>query len=211
MSSGKTQIISVAMPLYVLGKNPASRILLICLSDEAAKERVTSIKSYIESDPDYHAVFPHIKPGAKQEWTKHKLFIERDTYAKDASINSNGITSSSIIGARCDLLLVDDIFDQRTAVSQPATREQYLTTYRQVCLSRVEPNGSVIAICTRWHELDLAGHIMADPGMMRRYAVLVQRVADDFSGLECEVHVPDKYKFLYQKECGEFFTSKAGY
>lgn len=194
-----TQIISVALPLYLLGRNPNTRVKLVCLSDDSAKERVSSIRGYIENDADYNKVFPHVKPGDKTEWTRHKLIVERQTHAKDATIDAKGIVASAI-GGRADVLIVDDIFDQRTAVSQPSTREQYLSTYTQVWLSRVEPNGRVVCICTRWHEQDLAGYIMADPIMINSYGILIQRVSDDFSGINCEVHIPDKLVEYYKKE-----------
>lgn len=204
--SHNTQIISVGLPLYLLGRNPNTRIKLVCLSDDSAKERVSSIRGYIEEDEDYSKVFPGIKPGDKKEWTRHKLVVDRQTYAKDTSVDAKGIVASAI-GGRADVLIVDDIFDQRTAVSQPATREQYLSTYTQVWLSRVEPNGRVVCICTRWHEQDLAGYVMANPRMMDSYGILIQRVADDFSGINCEVHIPDKLTDYYRKENPLVYTT----
>lgn len=195
--SHNTQIIAVALPLYFLGKDPACRIKMVCLSDKAAKERLGAIRAYISSDEDYQGVFPHIKPDKNQEWTRHTIYVERNTIAKDASIDTYGVISSGI-GGRCDLLIVDDIFDQRTAVSQPATREQIIATFNQVWLSRVEPSGQVVIICTRWHELDLAGDILADEGKLKRYGVLIQRVSDDMSHINCEVLVPDSVASEYQ-------------
>lgn len=195
--SHNTQIIAVALPLYFLGKDPACRIKMVCLSDKAAKERLGAIRAYISSDEDYQSVFPHIKPDKNQEWTRHTIYVERDTIAKDASIDTYGVISSGI-GGRCDLLIVDDIFDQRTAVSQPATRDQIIATFNQVWLSRVEPSGQVVIICTRWHELDLAGDILADEGKLKRYGVLIQRVSDDMTHINCEVLVPDAVAAEYQ-------------
>lgn len=195
--SHNTQIIAVALPLYFLGKNPSCRIKMVCLSDKAAKERLGAIRAYIAGDEDYKSVFPHVKPDKNQEWTRHTIYVERDTIAKDASIDTYGVISSGI-GGRCDLLIVDDIFDQRTAVSQPATREQIIATFNQVWLSRVEPAGQVVIICTRWHELDLAGDILADEGKLKRYGVLIQRVSDDMTHINCEVLVPDSIAHEYQ-------------
>lgn len=195
--SHNTQIIAVALPLYFLGKDPACRIKMVCLSDKAAKERLGAIRAYISTDADYQGVFPHIKPDKNQEWTRHTIYVERNTIAKDASIDTYGVVSSGI-GGRCDLLIVDDIFDQRTAVSQPATREQIIATFNQVWLSRVEPSGQVVIICTRWHELDLAGDILSDEGKLKRYGVLIQRVSDDMTHINCEVIIPDSVAAEYQ-------------
>jgi len=206
--SHNTQITAVALPLFLLGNDPTLRIKLVCLSDDAAKERLSAIKAYIETDEDFKTLFPGIIPGNKEEWSKHKLFVERKTIAKDASVDAKGIMSSAI-GGRADILLVDDIFDQRTAVSQPSTREQHLATYAQVWLSRVEPNvegnenkRQVIAICTRWHEDDLLGFVTSDPIMLNQYGVLIQKVADDFSGLDCDVIIPDQHVEEYKEYFG---------
>lgn len=201
-NSGKTQIISVGIPLYYLGRDPKIRIKMVCLSDDAAKERLASVKQYIETDADYKKVFPHVKPG-NGEWSSHKIFIDRGGPAKDASLTAKGVIASAI-GGRCDLLLVDDIFDENTAVAQPAKREQIIKTYKSVWLSRIEPGCIAIVIMTRWHEADLAGIIMSDKTMMQRYGILIQRVAEDFSGIEMEAHIPDKLKDKYNKFCEGF-------
>jgi len=200
MVSHNTQIVSVALPLYFLGKNTSSRIKLVCLSDDAAKDRLSSIRTYIESDEDYQAVFPRVVQDKSSEWTRHRLFVDRQTRAaKDASLDAKGVLAAAI-GGRCDYLLVDDIFDYRTAIAQPALRKQIIDTYNQVWLTRLEPKKSAIIICTRWHERDLAGEILNNPLTLERYGILIQRVADDFNNIECEVVIPDALQEKYKRQ-----------
>jgi hypothetical protein len=198
--SHNTQIISVALPLYLMGRNTSNRIKLVCLSDDAAKERLAAVRTYIEEDEDYHRLFPHVKPDPRQEWTRHRLFIERKTKAaKDASFDAKGVLSAGI-GGRCNYLLVDDIFDYRTAIAQPATRRQIVETYNQVWLTRLDPGSTAIIICTRWHERDLAGEIINNPVARTRYGLFIQRVAEDFSNIECEALIPAALEDKYQKD-----------
>ena len=199
-----TQIISIALPLFLIGKNPGIRMALVNISDDNAIQRLGAIASYVLEDEDYHKVFPHVKQKKGAEWTKHKITVERNTKSKDPTIAASGVLSGGI-GARLDKLLVDDIFDYRTGVSQPATRKQICDTYKLVWLSRLEPTETATIICTRWHERDLAGEILNDPLVRDRYGILIQAVKEDFSGLECKVIVPDHLKDSY-KELTEGFV-----
>lgn len=202
MSSGKTQIITIALPLYLLGKNTNSRIKIICLSDKIAMDRLGSIKKYIKEDEDYQKVFPEVRQDQNLGWTQHRVYVERNTIAKDPSLDAVGVISAGI-GARCDIMIVDDIFDDRTAIAQPAVREQIKRTYKMVWLSRLEPKGKLVNICTRWHEQDLAGDILNDHDQRQRYGILIQRVSDDCSRISTEVVIPDhlieKYLFFMPK------------
>ena len=203
MSSGKTQVVSVALPLYFVGRDVTTRIKMVCLSDDSAKERLGAIRNYIENDEEYRKVFPGVLPDANAEWTRHRLFLKRPTKAKDASIDAKGVTSSGI-GGRCDRLLVDDIFDYKTAIAQPASREQINATYNVVWLTRLEPKGNAVIICTRWHERDLAGEILANTDLQQRYGILIQRVSDDLSNIDVEVLIPDKLKNKYVNSISGF-------
>ncbi len=199
-----TQIVGVALPLYLLGKDPTSRIKVVCLSDEAAKDRLTAIQSYIAEDEDYQRVFPHIKKDKTKEWSKHNITSERpNRSAKDPSVSAKGVLANGI-GGRCDILLVDDIFDQRTAVAQPATRDQINATYRLVWLSRIDNPGFAVVICTRWHERDLAGEILNDPAMRNQYGILIQSINADFTGIDIKVVIPDHLRDKYIEAVGGF-------
>lgn len=194
-----TQIVSVALPLYLIGRDNNIRIKMVCLSDDSAKERLGSIRSYLMEDQDFKDVFPGIKKDTLSEWSKHNLTIERSNKgAKDQTLSAKGVTASGI-GGRADMLLVDDIFDFRTAIAQPATREQICTTYNIVWLTRLDPRkGMAVVICTRWHEQDLAGVILSDEKMRDQYGILIQAIASDFTGIEIKSIVPDRLVEKYR-------------
>jgi len=203
MGSGKTQLFGIALPVYLIGSNPNIRLKLIGLSDDSAKERLASIRTYISHDEDVQAVFPGLKPDEGREWTKHRLFVERTTNAKDASIDAKGVTSTGI-GGRCDYLLADDLGDYNSVIAQPAKRDAINNTFKIVWLTRIEPTGSAIMIATRWHERDLAGEIINDPEVRQRWGVLIQRVSEDFENIEQEVIIADKYAEEYAEAMDGF-------
>lgn len=210
MVTHNTQIVSVALPLYLLGRDPTTRIKMVCLADDAGKERMSAVKAYLQDDADYARVFPHIKKEKGSEWSKRNLTIERPTTAKDPSLSVKGVTSGGI-GGRCDILLVDDIFDYKTAIAQPATREQICATFKLVWMSRIDEGGMAVVICTRWHERDLAGEILADPLMRDQYGILVQAISPDFSGVDIKVILPNHLEEKYMESVPGFTGTMGSY
>ena len=183
---GKTAIFSVALPLWLMGVDPSLRIKLYSANDETAKERVSLVRQYIDGSNEYHRVFPHVKPSETEQWTSHKLYIARDTMAKDATLQALGALSSGI-GGRCDIMILDDLNDAKNCLHQPRLREQINRHYRAVYMSRLDRrHGLVAMIATRWHDKDLVGTILADNEARSSYGFLIQRIDQDMTAIQCE-------------------------
>jgi hypothetical protein len=45
--------------------------------------------------------------------------------------------------------------------SQKTQRKNLIEWYKSVAYTRLQPGGKIIIIQTRWHQDDLAGHILA--------------------------------------------------
>lgn len=67
---------------------------------------------------------------------------------------------SAITGQGADLLIIDDPIRNRQDANSPAYREKLWNEWKATLSTRLQPNGSVILILTRWHESDLAGMIL---------------------------------------------------
>ena len=185
----KTEGVVIARTLKFLGESQENRIFIVCNSDENAKARVASVAKYIEYDEDYKRVYPEVKTGDKQEWTKHKLIIDRKSKIKDGSVEAWGITSSGT-GSGCDIMIVDDPVDLRNAILLPALRLQVKEAFYNVWLTRLTPEGFLIYIATTWHEDDLTTELQKNP----RFCFLKIAVAEDFSCMECESPLKGKFK-----------------
>jgi len=186
---GKTENVVIARTLKYLGENQENRIFIVCNSDDNAKARVTSVSKYIERDEDYHQVYPQVKAAEKEEWTKHKLIIERQSKIKDGSVEAWGVTSSGA-GAGCDIMIVDDPVDLRNAIINPALRKTVKDNFYNIWLTRLTSKGFLIYIATIWHEDDLTNELLKNP----RFKFLKIAVAKDFSCLECESPFKGKFK-----------------
>ena len=118
---GKTIQIAVARVLWELGRDPNLRIKLVCQSDEKAKERLASIKEHLERNPKVSEVFPNLRPAEKGSWTKHKIYVKRDAFHVDASVEAKGVLSSAS-GGRADIVIGDDACDRRNSLAFPKLR-----------------------------------------------------------------------------------------
>lgn len=187
--SGKTALISIGIPLFALGRNPSLRIVLVSANDNLARERLVLVRQYIDLSDEYHELFPQVKADENMGWTKGQLYLQRSTFSKDPSLSACGATSSAI-GKRLDMLILDDINDAKNTLHQPKMREVIWRNYTGVYLSRLEPGGKVVVVATKWHEEDLVGMIMNNPEMRTKYAFLIQRVTENYDAIECETLVP---------------------
>ena len=185
---GKTEQVTIGRALKFLGENKNYRIQIICNTDDNAKARVSVIGKYIETDKDYHTVYPEIKPDYNAEWTKHKITVERESRSKDGSIEAWGITTSGT-GSRADIQLYDDPVDLRNAIQNPAMRPQIKEMMKNVWLSRLVPDGFACYIATVWHNDDLTSDLRANP----EWNFLVMKVSEDLSCIECESCFKGKY------------------
>jgi len=189
--SGKTAQCSIGIPLFAFGQDPSLRIMLVSANDRIASERLVLIRQYIDHSDEYHDIFPHVRADEGMGWTKTNLYLKRLTYSKDASLSTCGATSSGI-GKRSDVLIMDDVNDAKNTLHQPKMREVIWRNFTGVFLSRLEPGGRVLLIATRWHEMDLIGKILEDDSMRSQYAFLIQRISEDFRSIDCETIIPSK-------------------
>ena len=68
----------------------------------------------------------------------------------------------SIVGMPADLLIIDDYLkDAKSAYSQ-TVRDAQWDWFISTSSTRLEPNGKIVLLCTRWHSDDLIGRILAN-------------------------------------------------
>jgi hypothetical protein len=152
--SAKSSQLSVARALWELGRNPELRVKLICATDDLASKLLTEIARNITQNRRLRGVFPHLRPDPQGPWTRTQLRVIRTGLSKDPSIEAHGILSAGV-GGRADLLVFDDVCDQRTAVLQPAMREQIKRVFYETWLPLLGPEGRAVYVATVWHLADL--------------------------------------------------------
>lgn len=170
---GKTTQLSIARTLFSLGRDPTLRIAIVSNTAGQASKLLTTIKRYIESSAELHAVFPELRPAGDQ-WTNRAITVRRPHVAKDPSIQTLGI-HGNILGSRIDLLIFDDLLDVENTATQQG-RDGCFAWLQASCLSRLTEKGRVLVVGTAFHPQDALHRLAALPGFRAyRYPVLDER------------------------------------
>lgn len=147
---GKTQQVSIGRTLYELGRNANQRIVVISNTHEQAAKIVRTAAKYIESSAELAMVFPHLKKG--DPWTSHHLFVQRPVMSKDPSLQACGI-HGNIVGARIDLLILDDVLDYENCRT-PAAREDLWKWIHATLIGRLTKDARIWIVGNAYHPDD---------------------------------------------------------
>ena len=156
VESGKTQQISVGRILWELGRDPTLRIAMVSNPGTQASKMLRSIAQYITDSDDVKEVFPHLRPGGM--WTNEAITVERDSMAKDASVQALGM-HGNILGARLDFLIMDDILDYENTRTD-YQRTEALRWIESTLFGRLTKRARIVFIGNAWHRED-AMHILS--------------------------------------------------
>ena len=140
--------------IWELGNNPELRIKVVSASADLAGNIVAEIQRHIEHNPWVRLVFPHLKPDPKGPWSRGELLVQRRSLAKDPSVVAAGLFSTGV-GGRADLIVFDDVCDQRNTVEQAAMRGHVKRMFYETWLNLLGPDGRAVYIATVWHVDDL--------------------------------------------------------
>jgi hypothetical protein len=206
MTFCKTVTIALALPLWLLGRNPNLRIMLVSATDKAASERLEEVGRYIKFSPEYKEVFPHVQADEDRSWNQHVLNIKRysldgiDGFVSsvDSSLSAYGYTANAGNGARADVIIPDDIASESNS-SSVAKRDELDRLFSTQWLSRasgeqvVAIDGEILcmdsilcAIGTRYHAQDIyATRFIASPDA---YCTMVQAVSEDRTHLDYSIY-----------------------
>ncbi|NIQ98606.1 MAG: hypothetical protein GTN78_00165, partial [Gemmatimonadales bacterium] len=134
--------------------NPELRVKVVSATAELAGNIVAEIQRHIDHNGRVRLVFPHLRPDQKGPWSRGELLVQRKSLAKDPSVVAAGILGSGV-GGRADLIVFDDVCDQRNAILQPAMRDQIKLTFHETWENLLGPEGRAVYIATVWHVDDL--------------------------------------------------------
>jgi predicted phage terminase large subunit-like protein len=155
---GKSQMGSYLFPAYLMGKKPDSKLIVGSHTAELAQRFGRMIRNLVE-DERYSEIFPEMKLSvdskAAGRWNT--------AHGGEAFFIGKG---GAMTGRGGDVVVLDDILDEQDAVSDTAmenTWEWYTSGPRQ----RLQPNGAIIIINTRWKTDDLSGRLLRQQGQLK--------------------------------------------
>jgi len=159
VESGKSQQMAIGRVLHELGRNPELRVAIVSNTFLQARDRVDTIAKYIAGSEALHAVFPGLVPDAP--WTSGAITVKRKIPKKDPSVRAVGV-HGNILGARLDLVIMDDILDFENTRT-PRARQDVWDWYHSTIVGRLTSGARVIVIGTAWHPEDILHRLAAQP------------------------------------------------
>ncbi len=147
--------VSVFLPAYLIGRNPAVKIICVSYAQTLASKHARDFRRVLEADW-YQKTFP-------------STVIVKDA-EELIETTMGGARLSTSIGAAMtgfggDIIIVDDPMKPDEAPSELA-REKVIRHFREVLYSRLnnKVDGCIILVMQRLHEDDLTGHLLRDGG-----------------------------------------------
>jgi hypothetical protein len=170
IETGKSCQLAIGRTLWEIGRYPGIRICIVSNTDKQAQKICMGIAKYILGSPEYRKVFPHVQKDEASPWTMHSLSVIRDVAARDPTVRTCGV-HGNILGARIDLLIIDDILDWENTRTQTG-RDDLYNWFHATLETRLTRQARILCIGTAWHRDDLMHRFAARPDWLAvRYPV----------------------------------------
>ena len=147
---GKSTIISHYFPAWYLAHHPNDRVILTSYEADFASSWGRRVRNCI-----------------KEHQTTLGISIDENSaasYRFDLSHYNGGMITAGVGGAitgrGADVLVIDDPVKNAEEVNSQTLRSRTYEWYKAVAYTRLEPDGAIIIIQTRWHQNDLSGALL---------------------------------------------------
>lgn len=153
--SFKSSVATVGGPLWALTKNPNLRILIAGETQKNAKKFVKEIKTHIESNDKFKAVYGNWVPK-ENIWRDDEFIInKRKAVKKESTVMAASLEKQSITGQHYDLIILDDPVSFNN-INTPEQLQKTIDFYKML-LSVLEPDGAIVVVGTKYTVQDLYG------------------------------------------------------
>ncbi len=148
---GKSEFLSKYLPIWYLINFHNTRIILTSYGSDLAKFWSRQIKEHI-------ALYGNKATGIKLN-PKNAAINSFSILGHNGGMQAVGI-NGALTGKGADLIIIDDPVKNDKEANSINIRNKLWEWYKATLYTRLEPNGSIILIMTRWHEDDLCGRII---------------------------------------------------
>ena len=151
----KSEFASYLLPAWLIGKNPALKIIQTTHTAELAVRFGRKVRNLMEME-EYRDIFPEVDLRADS-----KAAGRWDT-GQGGEYYAAGV-GGAITGRGADLLIIDDPHSEQDALSEAAMDNAY-EWYTSGPRQRLQPGGSIVIVMTRWSLKDLTGKLIRAQG-----------------------------------------------
>ena len=170
---GKSQAISRAFPLWMLLRDPDTRIGIVSYEHGIARRWGRQIRNDIMAHPELGLVI-RADTSAAQEW---------QLAGYEGGVYCVGV-GGPLTGRPLDLLIVDDPVKGRAEADSQTYRDAARDWWQETAIARLAPDAPAIVLMTRWHEDDLLGWLVANEPEWRYVNIPTEAEENDPLGRE---------------------------
>ena len=147
----KSQTTTAHFPAWFLGRNPDKYVMITSYGSSLAERFSKQARALTaEFGPELFGIDISKTGAAVDTW---------DIEGHYGGLHAVGV-GGAITGRGAHLLIIDDPHRSRADVNSDTIRESVWEWYTSTAYTRLEPDGAVIVIQTRWHTEDLAGKLL---------------------------------------------------
>jgi predicted phage terminase large subunit-like protein len=158
---GKSTMLSLAMPLWLIARDPNKLIINASNSQGQAEKFIRLITAHIERNETFREVFGNLKPQEPEKWTDKEIVVKRSIMSKDATLTAIS-TGSAALSFRADHIIADDVLDMDNVLTE-GQRQKSKDWFFNILTNMLEPGGSLTAVGTAWHPEDLYQDLLHNP------------------------------------------------
>jgi len=150
---GKSELASVHFPPWYVGRNPDHWVQAVSYGADLSYTFSRRARAVVLDER-----YPFdIKPAA--DMAQVKSWAIQGHLGGYRAVGMRG----ALTGMGANVLLIDDPVKSREEADSETIREQNWEWFRGTAVPRLEPDGAIVLIGTRWREDDLIGRALTDP------------------------------------------------
>lgn len=147
---GKSEIVSIHTPPWILGNYPKKRIIMACYAASLSQKHSAQARDIFEKwGPILWNQHPSPKVFSREAW---------DT-TQGGGVKAGGL-STGTTGFGADLLIVDDYHSDPKEAESQLLRDDVWNWWESVAATRLHPRAVVVIFAARWHDDDLIGRLL---------------------------------------------------
>lgn len=146
---GKSQLSTIATPLWVLENFPHKNVVVSTYGEELSTDFSRQIRDLIQQNQ--HILNVRLRQDARR--------VTNILTTEGGGLKAVGLRGA-ITGRGADVFVLDDYIKEPKEAMSPQYLEDLYTWYLTVARTRLEPGAVVIILATRWVANDLHGRIM---------------------------------------------------
>ena len=147
----KSEFASYLFPAWMIGKNPAMKIIQATHTTELAIGFGRKVKNLLERE-EYNEIFPETKLAVDSK-ASGRWDTNRGGMYYAVGVGSN------LAGRGGDLIIIDDPHSEQTAMSNTGFDDAW-DWYTGGPRQRLQPGGAIVLVQTRWSEKDMTGQLI---------------------------------------------------